>query len=90
MANEIIRFYRGTKEEDSWIVKHKRRDIWLKENYDIVISHFSRLSKQYQVKSLVLTSEAIPSAYLHDLDPEIPILSLNQIERDGLGVLQKM
>ncbi|WP_201785186.1 YecA family protein [Methanofollis ethanolicus] len=90
MANEIVRFYHGSEEEDSWIAKHKRRDTWLKENYDIVIRYFSRLSKQYQVKSLVLTSEAIPSAYLHDLDPEIPIISLNQIERDGLGVLQKM
>lgn len=89
MANEIIRFYQGSHKEDSWISKHKKRHQWLKENYNAVINKFSRPSQQYVVRSLVITSEAIPSAYLHDFDLEIPIISFNQIERNGISVLEK-
>jgi hypothetical protein len=86
MANEIIRLYHGSDEEDSWILKHKKRDQWLKENFEDVIKNYSLSPKQYKIISFVLTSEAIPASFLHEFDPDIPIFSFNQLEREGMGL----
>ena len=89
MANEIIRFYHGDVGEDPWILKHKNRDKWLKENFKVVIKKYSLSPKQYEVSSLVLTSEAIPASFLHEFDPDIPIFSFNQLERDGIRKIER-
>jgi hypothetical protein len=87
MANEIIRLYQGEEGEGPWILKHKNRDKWLKENFEVVIKNYSLSPKQYEIKSFVLTSEAIPASFLHEFDPDIPIFSFNQLEREGISLL---
>ena len=47
MANEIIRLYHGSDGEDSWILKHKKRNQWLKENFEDVINSSVDLIKKY-------------------------------------------
>lgn len=82
VAQEIIRFYKGTKNDKSWILKHKKRDEWLKKNLDIVIEKYSLPLGQYQIKSLIISSKPLPSKFLYENDTGIPIISFSEIEEN--------
>jgi len=84
MANEIIRLYQGSDEEEAWVIKHKKRDKWLKINYKKILLYYSLPLKQYKIKSFVLTSEVIPSLFLHEIDPDMPVYSFTQLEKGDL------
>lgn len=90
IANELVRFYEDSDDKKSWISKHKKRHEWIKSNTEKFVKQFSLKNQEYKIRSIILTSEAIPTMFFHDIDPEIPIISFNKVYRDGFGVIKQI
>ena len=89
IANELERSILGKKKSgDSWVGMHQKRHQWLKENLAAVQSAFNLEEMPLQVKSLVLTSEEIPSAYVRDMP--LPVLSFSHLQREGIQALTEI
>jgi len=87
IRNELERFLGDKDPSDSWVARHQKRHQWLEANSAVVQAAFSLEEIPLQVKSLVLTSEEIPSAYVRDMP--LPILSFPYLRREGIRALDK-
>jgi hypothetical protein len=79
--------YLGRVGQKKKIAKHVERDKWLQANLDQVQA-FVEASSQPKVKSLILTSELIPTRYLRAEDIELPILSFRELRKSGIEELK--
>lgn len=68
------------------VFKHLRRHKWLVENIDKV-KEFAQLSSNPLVKSVMLTSEVIPTSYLRKEDTPLEILNFQELKRKGVEYL---
>ena len=68
------------------VLKHLRRHKWLVENVDKV-KKFANLDSNPIVKSLMLTSEVIPTSYLRKEDTPLEILNFQELKRKGVDYL---
>ena len=89
IANELERF---VGEEDggdkSRVQKHQRRDKWLKANIQMVQSAFNLTYVPEAVRSFLLVSEEIPSAYIRDI--ALPVVPFSRLQREGVPALEKL
>lgn len=88
IRNELERFLGDEDPSDSWIARHQKRHQWLAENLALVQAAFDLAEIPLQVKSLVLTSEEIPSAYVRQMP--LPVMSFSHLRREGIPVLEKL
>lgn len=68
------------------VLKHLRRHKWLVENIDKV-KEYAKLSSNPSVKSVMLTSEVIPTSYLRKEDTPLEILNFQELKRKGVEYL---
>jgi len=80
--NEIERFIGTEKNEKSWTNKHVKRDTWLRNNTKIISERFSLIDEPI-LRSIVLTSEEIPTGFLK----EFPLVytSFTRLKRELLN-----
>src|SRR5208337_2083091 len=89
IKNELERSILGKKDpDDSWVGRHQKRHQWLEQNCLAVQAVFALEEMPLQVKSLVLTSEEIPSAYVREMP--LPVLSFSQLRREGIQALERL
>jgi hypothetical protein len=74
--------YLGRAGQKKKITKHVERDKWLQTNLEKVQA-FVEAVDQPEVKSLILTSELIPTRYLRSEEIPITVLSFQELKRDG-------
>ncbi len=79
--------YLGRDGQKKKIAKHVERDKWFQANLDQVQA-LVRTSSQPNVKSLILTSDLIPTRYLRAEDIVLPILSYQELKRKGVDALK--
>jgi hypothetical protein len=87
IRNELERFLGDKDPADSWVGKHQKRHQWLEQNLAAVGATFALMEIPLQVKSLVLTSEGIPSAYVREIP--LPLFSFSYLQREGIQALAK-
>ena len=68
------------------VLKHLRRHKWLVENIDKV-KEFVGANSNPVVKSMMMTSEIIPTSYLRKEDTPLSILNFQELKRKGLEYL---
>lgn len=69
------------------VLKHLRRHQWLTEHIGEVAT-FVGAASEPTVKSVMLTSEVIPTSYLRRDDTPLPILNFQEMKVKGYGVLE--
>lgn len=79
--NEIKRFIGIEENEEGWIDKHEKRVNWLKNNAVELQKHF-KLQNTPIIKSIIVTSEEIPSGFLQNFS--IEYLSFYRLKENGL------
>lgn len=88
IANELERSILGEKEpEDSWVGMHQKRHQWLEGNCAAVQAAFRLAEIPLFVKSFVITSAEIPSAYVRNMP--LPFLSFSYLQRQGIRALEE-
>ncbi len=88
IANELERFVGEKDGKNSWMQKHQKRDEWLKANVQMVQSAFNLTDIPQAVRSFLIVSEEIPSAYLREVP--LPILPFSRLQREGVQALKKI
>lgn len=68
------------------VFKHLRRHQWLMNNMDQVVTYIGA-SKHPEIKSMMLTSEVIPTSYLRQEDTPLSILNFQELRNKGIGYL---
>lgn len=71
------------------VLKHLRRHKWMTENIDTVMKFVGAESKPV-VKSMMLTSEVIPTSYLRKEETPLSILNYQELKRKGVGYLDRV
>ncbi|MFC1835139.1 hypothetical protein ACFL2Q_10430 [Thermodesulfobacteriota bacterium] len=71
-----------------WVPKHQARDEWLNSNKDLLTRVFDLGADDFEVISVVITSDSVPSAYLESMP--IPVVPFTLLQRDGLPVLEHL
>src|SRR5574344_387513 len=66
------------------VLKHLRRHQWLMNNIDQVVTYIGA-SKHPEIKSMMLTSEVIPTSYLRREDTPLSILNFQELKNKGIG-----
>ena len=69
------------------VLKHLRRHKWLSEHPEQVMS-FVGIDSAPVIKSMMLTSEVIPTSYLRREDTPLPILNYGTLKLEGLDYLK--
>lgn len=77
---------RDGKSKKSLVFKHLRRHKWLLNNIEIV-RVFVGATANPTIKSIMLTSEVIPTSYLRSKDTPLPILNFHELKRKGINYL---
>ncbi|MBW4888903.1 SEC-C domain-containing protein [Mucilaginibacter sp. HMF5004] len=79
--------YIGKDGKEGMIIKHIKRDQWLKSNIEQVRQKLN-IGDPYQIRSFVLTNHIMPTKYVKDL--KIPAFSFSDLERGKVfSVAQK-
>lgn len=71
------------------VLKHLRRHKWLVENIEMVMKFVGAESKPI-VKSMMLTSEVIPTSYLRKEETPLSILNYQELKRKGVKYLDNV
>lgn len=79
---------RDGKSKKALISKHMRRHVWLLNNIDKVRT-FVEAKTNPTVKSVMLTSEVIPTSYLRRKEIPLPILNFHDLKRKGIKYLEE-
>lgn len=77
---------REGKKEKALVMKHLRRHKWLIDNIDTV-RNFVDAKANPIVKSMMLTSEVIPTSYLRKEETPLSILNFQELKRKGVEYL---
>lgn len=86
MKREMDDFFgRDGKTKDAKLLKHEKRDAWLKNNLPLLRS-FVNDPEAYSVHSLLLSAEEIAVGFLVK-DSEMPIVLFNQLKLKGDSIL---
>ena len=79
--------YLGRAGQKKKVAKHVERDDWLQSNLDQVKT-FVGVEKTPKVKSLILTSDLIPTRYLREGEIPMPIISYHELKKYGSDKLR--
>jgi hypothetical protein len=77
---------RDGKTKNALVMKHLRRHKWMIDNIEIV-KDFVGAKTNPTVKSMMLTSEVIPTSYLRKEDTPLSILNFQELRRKGIEYL---
>lgn len=77
----------GTK-KTALVMKHLRRHKWMMDNIEI-IRDFVDAKTNPTVKSIMLTSQVIPTSYLRKEDTPLSILNFQELRRKGVEYLEE-
>jgi hypothetical protein len=62
---------------------------WLNAN-KATVADFIDEKSDFQIKSLILTSEVIPVSYISKIDSPLPIIAMSQIDTKGIQLLYQI
>lgn len=77
---------RDGKIKKALVMKHVRRHKWMIDNIEMVKDVVGAKTNPI-VKSMMLTSEVIPTSYLRKKDTPLPILNFQELKRKGVEYL---
>lgn len=77
---------RDGKTKNALVMNHLRRHKWMMENIEIV-RDFVGAKTNPTVKSMMLTSQVIPTSYLRKEDTPLSILNFQELKRKGVEYL---
>lgn len=86
MKTELENYF-GRDGKPGKIQKHVERDKWLRNNTQSLAQYVLN-PENYQVKSIVLTSNELPVAYLTKHKSPLPIVSFQKLNREGVSLLK--
>ena len=90
MASEIKEYLgKGGNDADAKISKHYNRDQWLQDNKQALIK-FVTDPESYTIRSLVLTADELPLAYLKKHAIPLPVKSFPFLRKDGVSFLKDL
>jgi hypothetical protein len=79
--------YIGKDGKSGHIQKHLNRDTWLKAHKD-QLAKFVKDPENYEIRSVVLTSNVIPVLYLAKNKSALPIFSFPDLVRNGFEIIE--
>lgn len=77
---------RDGKTQRALVSKHMRRHQWLLNNI-VKVREFVKAQTNPTIKSVMLTSEVIPTSYLRKKETPLPILNFHDLKRNGVKYL---
>lgn len=77
IRNERERFIRDSRNQSSWISKHRRRHQWMSYNKEAIRSYLELEDTDFTIQSYVVVSEDIALRYLESTD--ISIVTLDEL-----------
>jgi hypothetical protein len=78
--------YLGRNEGEGMVWKHVSRDKWLNDNIDQV-KEFWNTSAKVEIRSIVVTSAEVPTAYLAAERIPLPLISFASLKKRGKKIL---
>jgi hypothetical protein len=81
--------YLGRDGQPGMIQKHVDRDTWLKAHKE-QLQKFASNPDDYEIRSLILSSEEIPVMYLAKDKLALPIIAFRTMKREGIKVLENI
>jgi hypothetical protein len=88
MVEEVSKLF-GSDSERGWIQKHADRDLWLKNNKELLSKKYNKDLKDYEVKSFFVTNEGMVTPFLKEKKLPIPFVSKYELEKSGLAALSQ-
>ncbi len=86
MKRELENLFLGTQNRLSTVVKHRRRQEWIKENLNLVFEQFDLSPRgRWKVDALLLVNNDLITTYFHK--SPMPVLSLLKFEEDFLPTI---
>lgn len=79
---------RDGKTKKALVIKHLRRHKWMMDNIEIV-KDFVSAKANPTIKSMMLTSEIIPTSYLRKENTPLSILNFQELRRRGIEYLDE-
>ncbi len=79
---------RDGKTKNALVMKHLRRHKWMADNI-VIIKDFVGAKANPVIKSMLLTSEVIPTSYLRKEDTPLSILNFQELKRKGVKYLDE-
>jgi len=86
MKRELENYF-GRDGKPGKIQKHVERDKWLRNNTQLLTQYVLN-PENYEVRSIVLTSNELPVAYLTKHKSPLPIVSFQKLNREGVSLLK--
>jgi hypothetical protein len=81
ISTEIKKFLGDEGGNDAAMMKHLKRDTWLKSHVDVVCSKYNLPQGDYSVRSLFIVSEELVTAYIRETP--LPIIAFSRVKREG-------
>lgn len=78
-----------TDKKKALVLKHLRRHHWLKDNSE-QLKTFIGTESEICIKSMMLTSEVIPTSYLRKEDTPLSILNFQGLKKGGIAYLNNV
>ncbi|MGB5982976.1 MAG: SEC-C metal-binding domain-containing protein [Nonlabens sp.] len=87
MKTELDAYF-GRYGQKKKLVKHEERDTWLKNNIE-QLQQFIGFEQVIKVRSVVLTSELLPTRYIKSDYTRLPIISFQELKTIGIEVFDQ-
>lgn len=84
--NTEMENYLGRNGKGGKIAKHIKRHEWITENKKVVAA-FLNIEEPFDIVSIILTSEIIPTAYIRANDLPLPFVAFPNLKREGTSTL---
>jgi hypothetical protein len=88
IADEIENIVGENGNSDSWTQRHIKRDVWLRNNVTALLSLYHMPLATYEVSSIFLTAEEIPSTFVRKMP--LPSISFTRLRREGIQALNDL
>ena len=90
MKTELDKYFgKPETNKKGYIEKHIVRHQWLNAN-KATVADFIGEKSDFQIKSLIITSEVIPVSYISKIDSPLPIIAMSQIDTKGIQLLYQI
>jgi len=88
IASEIREILGGEGESKALLIKHSKRDEWLRSNVENVLAEYKLPNEPHQVYSMFITKEEMPVSYLREVP--FSFVSFSRLKREGVDLLNRI
>jgi len=84
VLTEIQKFLGESENDKKSMMRHLKRDAWLKSHIDVIRSEYDLPPGDYSIKSLFVASEELVTGYIRETP--LPIIAFSRIKREGSAI----